>query len=366
MLFYLTDQLLIAEDSPEYDDVMSAICNIAVAVFEHKHDLRGDYKVLKAMSTCSALDKRSRSVIHQVSANYESMPIPREITYYIEVVQEVDRQHRKEGNRVVTQVCYKELTNSSGTQKTCLIGEFYYDCDFYRFILNWFKKENNLGKIATAFENVSGNGITVIDHVKQYLKRDKRPTICIVDTDKKYPSQPIKSNSTCGKCMNKYGDDVKYKFIALEVQEVENLVPLDVIDSLNWNGAGVEFKKHFDTLRNHAESEQILAYFDIKNGIKNDNMFLKEEAYRAFAKLCYSYDVNNPPNSDFETHCKQLPPDGVIFPMLSSNLLRNSNEYLKTHPNVQFTLLDYQKKEWIKIAQSMLNWGVCRNQESLH
>jgi hypothetical protein len=366
MLFYLTNQLLVAEGTPDYVDVISAICNIAVSVYEHKHELRGDYDILKKMSSCEALDHRSRNVIYQVYSNYETMPIPREITYYVEVVYNISTRKRIAGNCVITQIEYKELMDSKSTQATCLVGEFYYDCEFYRYILNWYKNEHHFDKVGTTFEDVSGSGSSTIDHVKQYLKRDKRPTICIVDTDKKYPSQPIQYSSTCGKCMNKYVENVIYRFIHLNVQEVENLVPLDVVDALNWSGAGVGFKKSFDTLRGHDNSEELLAYFDVKNGIKKDELFLKNSDYRAYAEACCSCDPSNPASVDFMSYSNSLPLKGNLFPMLSNNLLKDANEYLRNNADIKFTLLEFQKKEWMKIARSMLNWGVCRNKEGLN
>ena len=366
MLFYLTNQLLVTEGTAEYADMVSAICNIAVSVYEHKHELRGDYDILKKMSSCNALDLRSRNVIYQVYCNYETMPIPREISYYVEVVYKVNNRKRIKGQYVVTQIEYKELLDSKSTQATCLIGEFYYDCDFYHYVLNWYKKKQHFDKVGTTFEDISGNGVSTIDHLRQYLIRDKRPTICIVDTDKKYPSQPIQNNSTCGKCMKKYVDNVIYRFIHLNVQEVENLIPLDVVDALKWSGAGAAFKKAFDTLREHNNSEELLAYFDLKNGIKKDDLFLNAPEYRAFAEACCSCDPSNPAYGSFSTYSNALPFKGVIFPMLSNNLLRDANDFLRNNADFPFALQKFQKKEWIKIARSMLNWGICRNREGLN
>lgn len=365
MLYYLTDALLVKSTSPQYNDVISAVENLAISVFERKHELYGDFNVLDAMSKNTDLGLRSRSILNRIVQNYPSRSIPKEITYYVEVVPKVFIRKRLVNHRIVVQLPVSELQDSRSVQASCLIGEFYYDCKFFRQILLRYMKHKDL-TTPICFDDIAGCGSTLIDHVKQYLKGDKRPTLAIVDTDKKYPSQPIQANTTCGKCIRKYVDNVLYKFIHMNVHEAENLVPMEVIDNLNWIGAGVGFKKSFDTLRNHPESEDILAFFDIKKGIKNCPELKASKEYQDFCELCCSFDPSNPANTNFYQYFSNLADDAVIFPMLSKKLLKDAINYMKTHSNDDFQLLGYQKREWIKISKMMLNWGICRNNEAVN
>lgn len=365
MLYYLTDALLVDTTSPQYRDVISAVENLAISVFERKHELYGDFNVLDTMSKNKDIGLRPRSILNRIAQNYPSRSIPKEITYYIEVVPNVVIRKRLIDHRIVVQLPVSELLDSKSVQASCLIGEFYYDCKFFRQILLRYMKQKGL-TTPIRFDDIAGCGSTLIDHVRQYLKGDKRPTLAIVDTDKKYPTQAILPNTTCGKCIGKYVDNVLYKFIHLNVHEAENLVPLEVVDNLHWSGAGVGFKQTYDTLRNHPESEDVLAFFDIKKGIKNSPELQSSQAYQDFAELCCSFDPSNAAHTNFHQYISSLASDVVLFPMLSNNLLKDAVEYMKSHSDDMFQLLEYQKREWIKISKMMLNWGICRNNEAVN
>lgn len=365
MLYYLTDALPVENTSPQYWDVISAVENLAISVFESKHELYGDYNVLMTLSKNTDIGQRGRNILNRIVQNYPTRSIPLEITYYVEVVPSVTIRKRIKNHRIVVQLAVCELQDSRSVQETCLIGEFYYDCQFFRQILLRYKRVKGV-TTPVCFEDVAGCGGTVINHVRQYLKSNKRPTLAIVDTDKKYPSQPVKTNSTCGKCVGKYVDDVLYRLLHLNVHEAENLVPLEVVDNLHWTGAGVGFKKSYDTLRNHPESEDILAFFDIKNGIKKSPEFKASLVYQDFARLCCSYDPSNPAYANFNQYVLALGNNSVIFPMLSNNLLKDAIGYMKSHSEIDFQLLEFQKREWIKISKLMLNWGYCRNKEAIN
>ena len=86
----------------------------------------------------------------------------------------------------------------------------------------------------------------------------------------------------------------------------------------------------------------------------------------AFAKLCYN---QNPEMSkDFEIHLQELDIKGQVYPPLiggtgtmkmTLNLISNNNFPIPV-------LLDYQKKNWVRIGQNMLDWCVARNKEAIH
>lgn len=365
MLYYLSNALLVTTTSPEYRDVIAAVDNLAISAFESKHELFGDFNVMEALSRNTDLGLRSRLVLNRIVQNYASCSIPLEISYYVEVVPNVRNRKRLVGRRVVVQLAACELLDSKSVQESCLIGEFYYDCQFFRQILLRYKRKNGL-TTPVCFEDIAGCGDTVIDHVRQYLIRDKRPTLAIVDSDKKYPSQPIMSNSTCGKCKGKYVENVLYKLLHMNVHEAENLIPLEVIDNLHWTGYGVDFKRAYDSLRSNPDTETILAFFDIKNGIKNTDEFRNSQEYQAYARICCLCDSSSQGHSDFDQFISSLADKGVVFPMLSKNLLRDAIDYMKSHSADDFLLMKFQEREWNRISAKMINWGICRNKEALN
>lgn len=79
-----------------------------------------------------------------------------------------------------------------------------------------------------------------------------------------------------------------------------------------------------------------------------------------------SFNPSNPANTNFHQYISNLAGDAAIFPMLSNNLLKDAIDYMKSHSDDIFQLLEYQKREWIKISKIMLNWGICRNNEAVN
>ena len=365
MLFYLTDSLLVDKSSSDYLGIITAISNIAIAVYESKHSINGDITIMDSMSKNEDLDFRSRMVLNNVVQQYSIQPIPQQITYYIEVTNGVaEPSLRKVGNRKVAQISYNEFLDTKSTQECCLIGEYYYDCEFFQLILNWYKRLLGIS-LSTNLENIDGGGDDTLKKVKQFVGRNKRPTICIVDSDKKYPEQEIATNSTCGKCMNLYPDRFIYRFIALNVQETENLVPLSVIDNLSWVGKAKPHKDSFDHLRNSPECMDILPFFDIKKGIQYHKSLFQDSMYLTYVKKCCSCNPNIPDGKEFDDLLKHSSEKDVIYPSLLKDLLKDSLEYISTNKIETFDLLEFQEKEWKNIAQNMLNWGFCRNAESV-
>ncbi len=365
MLFYLTDSLLVDKSSNDYLGILTAISNIAIAVYESKHSINGDIMILEFMSKNGDLDFRSRMILNNVVQQYSILPIPQQITYYIEITKDIiEPSLRKVGNREVAQINYKEFLDTKSTQECCLIGEYYYDCKFFQIILSWYKRFFDIS-LSTKFEDIDGSGDDTSKKVKQFVGRNKRPTICIVDSDKKYPEQEIAKNSTCGKCMNLYPNRFIYRFIALNVQETENLVPLSIVDNLPWVGEAKPHKESFDYLRNSPEYLDILPFFDIKKGIQYHKSLFQDPKYLTYVKKCCSCNPNIPNGEELDDLLKHSSEKKVIYPSLLKDLLKDSLDYISRNKIETFDLLEFQKKEWNKIAQNMLNWGFCRNAENI-
>ena len=361
MLFYLADSLLVDKKSSEYFEIATAISNIAIAAFESKHSISGDIGILEFMSKNIDIDIRARMVLNNVVQQYATQPIPQFITFYLEVVKECEENSfRKDGNRIIAQMSYKEFLDTKSTQECCLIGEYYYDCKFFRRILSWFKGKNGI-TLPTVFEDIDGGGDDTYKKVKQFVGRNKRPTLCIVDSDRRYPEQTIVENSTCGKCMRLFPNIPIYRFIALNVQEVENLVPLSVIDDLSWGGDAKYQKDSYDYLRKATNSSELLAFFDIKKGIRYYQSLFMDSKYVDFVKKCCLCH----PNIEIPKDYSSLKEGTIIYPSLRKDLLKDSLDLISKKGITSYDLMNFQEKEWATIAEQMLNWGFCRNKESV-
>lgn len=364
MFIHLDDSLLIEETDPRYDHVVRAVRNLAVAAFESKHILYGDYRIVVAMREHFRYDHDVWAVFNQIYQTYSVMSCPTEITYYLRVATEVGKDGVDEDGRHYGQVAYTAFEDSKSAQECNLISEDFNDCQFYRTVLDHYKRQNRI-KIPCRFNTVSGAGDRTVDNVCNCVYGNKQVTVCIVDTDKKYPEQELSVNSTCHKCQ-KVGKTIPtYMFVALDVQEIENLVPFNVTDHFTWNEENRENKQAFDSLRNNAHSEYVLPYFDIKNGILNDELLKTNMSYRNYAKKCYYQHPTLSQHGEFDAYVQTLEDKAVIYPHLLKGLLKAYLEYLKSNPRFDIELMEYQQQEWNKIGNAMLNMGCTRNKEAI-
>lgn len=364
MFIYLDDSLIVDPSDPEADDIERAVRNLAIATYESKHILYGDYNVIATMRKRMIGLRDAYTVLDKIYHKYSTMTFPRGITYYIKVAKENSEKVMDSGGREFAMVSYHYFTDTQNTQACNLVSEDYNDCDFYKLVLEHYKKDTAC-KMSCRFEYCSGAGERTVRHLQDLLFKKKQITLCIVDSDKKYKEQEISENSTCGKC-SKIGRKIPtYVFMALEVHEIENLVPLNVVDELQWTADSQTNKDSFDYLRYNAQTEDVLPFFDIKCGIVKDNLLQSDQKYYAFAKSCYDMNPLLKRNGDFDTFVDGLSDGAVIYPHLRKGLLKKFLEYSKEHKDCEKNLLEYQKKAWDKIGQVMLNMGCSRNEESI-
>lgn len=364
MFIYLDDSLIIDPSDPKAEAIERAVRNLAIATFESKHILYGDYNVIATMRKRMSGVRDAYVVLDKIYHKYSTLTCPRAISYYIKVGMDNGEKEIDDKGREFATVSYRYFTDSQNTQACNLVSEDYNDCDFYKIVLEHFKKEMECN-MTCRFEYCSGSGERIVRHLQDLLFTKKQITLCIVDSDKKYKAQKISANSTCGKC-KKIGRKIPtYKFMALEVHEIENLIPLNIVDELQWTADCQTNKDAFDYLRYNAQTEELLPFFDIKNGIVKDKLLMDDNEYRGYAKSCYEMNPLLKVNGDFDSYLSGMPDGATVYPHLRKGLLKKFLEYSKDHRDREMELLEFQMKAWSKIGQEMLNMGCSRNVEAM-
>ena len=364
MFIHLDGSLLVEETDPIYDNVVRAVRNLALSAFESKHIIYGDYDVIVAMRNHFHYDRDLYEVFNRIYQKYSQMGCPPEISYYLKVAKDASNGGVDEDGKQYGQVAYTVFEDSKAMQECNLISEDFNDCQFYRQVLEYYRKQNSI-KISCRFYDVSGAGDRTIENVRNCVCTNKQVSICIVDTDKKYPEQELNKKKPCYKCQRIGRGVPTYCFVPLDVQEIENLVPFNVLDHLAWNDASRVNKDAFSYLLNNHLTEYIVPYFDIKKGIVKDDLLKTDEKYKRFAKICYNLKPSHDAKDDFDDYVNGLEEKGVVYEHLLVGLLNRYLEYVKSAPLFKIELLEYQKHEWEKIGKAMLNMGCSRNKESI-
>lgn len=355
MLFILSDDLMVDSSHNLYSSIIRAVKYIAISVFESKHLLSGSLDVLKYYKNIFKNDGDLYCLFNNLVNNYYTTSYDF-ITRRLELVINCSNIYREENGFEIFQISIDEFQDTSFCQKTIILGEDLNDSTFFSVIINWYIKKSNLN-IHCEYDRDGGGGVNTREKINEHL-RNKKILISIIDTDRKYPNGP--EGDTYRKCRNLLQcKKPTFLLIALDVQEMENLMPFNLLDNQTYHGEHAYKKSKFDLIRTN--NPNLLQYFDIKKGIlkaDTDN----DERYKEFARLCCLCDSDI---TDFEEYYNRLSGDKVcVYPPLSRifNIIEND---LKGNPE-NFILLDFQEREWHRIGQNLLNFTCARNKEALN
>ena len=363
MLLFLTNSLIVADNDSAYDSIKKAVRNLATASCEGKHYLLGEEKVIEYFCKIfkPANDDVSR-LFDNLRQNYAIQKVPNTLTIYWEVVKDNPTTRMDDGTEIV-QLEYKEFLDTRAIQETVLVGEdIEYDCWFYRFILKWYLNKLSV-HVYCMFKDRHGGGGRMAE-VLQQCYCDKESSLCFVDTDKKYPTQPIASHSTCKKCLH-IQQGPRNKVEELNVQEIENLLPLNYLDMLNYEGDNKTRKDQFDALRDKSDSEQVLQFFDLKCGVKKYLDYKDSQDFKDFAKTICLMNPDIMGGKSFNEYYSSINDEEIIYPGLMKRILKQTIDIVKNGVTEAPALMGYQEIEWEIIGRLMLSYGFARRPEGI-
>ena len=365
MLFYLTDSLIVKKSAPEFVGIKRSIRLLAMSAFECRHLLRGDVNVLTYYEQEFLGDDDVYPIIHYlVSRPTTANIVPSEICNYVEVINGTPFDTVKDGHHI-KQVRYDYFSDSSKVQAMRIAVEDLDDSKFYGYVLNWYLSTNSL-KFNYEFTPAPGGGGNMDDNVKDILKRGLMVT-CIADSDKKYNGQPDDPNSTGYKCSQiKCPTGGIYYFLLLRVHELENLIPHNHFNTLKWIGQSLKDKNDFQHLCGKTESEKILPYFDIKEGIKKINIKTLGAKYYAYAEICCNLHPTLMQGKTFKEYYDGLASDDdYVYPRLRKRMMNDLAESYEKQSLPFPILMVYQFDEWNRIARLMLDVTCAKNPEAM-
>lgn len=353
-----------------YPHIRKVIRNLLTGYSESKLLLMADYEVLQWMIKLFAEDEDLVSPIKYLYNNFAIMGIPDEIKFYWEVVaSETLETQRIDGDKTVFSISYLVLQDSTSVQKCTLIGEDYYDCSFYKYVLSWYKQYEGRN-ISCDFQDDPGNGDRMKRKVAEFA-HCYRPAFALVDTDDRYKGQVHTAQTTREKCEQAARKHkCTFRLEILPVHEVENLVPLNYIDKLDWNEHNLYKKVGLDCLRNNAHTESIIKYFDFKKGIHYKDV-RDDLQFRRFAEMCFYLNPHINEGKSFEEYLSKMKDDAdVVYPAVRENTLKQvldilgkEDSFISKNPP---ELLNFQFDTWNRIGTMLLSWGCVRNSEAIN
>lgn len=356
MLIYLTNSLIVKDSDERLDDIKRCAKYLALAMIEQNHLVRGDYEVLEWLSNVMVGDDRdSVKVYSRLYKRYSTYVVPTCLHFYVKVTLDMPVDDvLQNGDVYIKPVQYSYFLSSSKVQAMPFIGEDSADCLFYNHIAAHYLAKGNI-KLNLKMRHEKGNGSGIASATTEYVK-GHLPVISIIDTDKKYPTQPIDPNSTYAKCKAVWPFYPKineiYSFLVINTQEIENLIPYNYIVGLGvWDGQNAANKATYDKFYNSPNRETILCFFDLKNGMKKCTAMNTEPDYLDYTVMCYSCIDSSCTNESVKAMSNKT----ELCMRLHSKLLKLTNEYVTQHTNLQPQLLLFQEREWNRIGSFLLD-----------
>lgn len=250
----------------------------------------------------------------------------------------------------------------------CLLTENLNDIKLYLFIAKYYCLKRHIPHQRISFHREGGGGSTICDAFEKCMVQDKMPVLCLVDSDQKhgtskaFPNKPATGNTLSNvqkkvDMLDAQGVLPPYLLFPLYVHEIENLVPIQLLQKL--------FQELLPNMRpglvcvmqlqNIKNGEPVL-YYDYKKGFP----YIKSAPQRAYWEEILLELGGNPssmPPKDKpkqDTECS----DDLFFPPLNKNLL---NHILKVIQSAEGdTILrslqidDYLKSIWDDVGTQML------------
>lgn len=363
MLFYLTDSLIVEQTCDNYNNIKKAVRNLAISSCEGKHYVVGDKKAIDYF--CKIFEPANDEVsmlFDYLKQNYSTQNVPNSVTVYIEVVYG-DTSTRQDNGVEIIRLGYEDFLDTRSIQETVLVGEdIESDCWFYRYILQWFLNKVGINAYCR-FQDRHGGGGRMAEVLKQCYC-DKETSLCFVDTDKKYPNQSLTSDSTCKKCLY-VRRGPRNKVRKLNVQELENLLPLNYLDMLTYEGETKKRKEHFDALRDKPNSERVFQYFDIKCGLKKYVKFKNIPDFINFAKMVCDMNPVVMEGKSFEKYYASKNDGEVLYPGLMDQVFKQTKQIIIDQNLKHPVLMGFQEQEWNSIGRLMLSFGIARRPEGI-
>ena len=220
--------------------------------------------------------------------------------------------------------------------------------------------KHNICGLSINFSDELGGGNTTCDVLEKRAK--EWFALCIIDSDqncgrsKRYKNEPGKGDTLkrvekVAKKLADEHDSFPFFVFPIYVREIENLIPLNVLEQLQEelpaSKPGVEFLKKLILIK---DGEPAL-YYDLKNGLA----FLPEGPQRTYwQEILVEYMGGN---IDSMPPIKKSKKSSSTFPAISdSDLLKRANKCIGMSLE-RIQIDDHLQHYWEELGHTLLTWG---------
>jgi hypothetical protein len=359
-----------------------AIENIAIAAREGKHILLGSRDLLQRLSTLSCISAGSAASIKKCKEQVpEYANLKKVVSDYVQIMPDGDDMINIVNKQRIINVPLRKFTDTSLIQESVLIGENLIDCDFYKIVAEVYASNNKLGTLKICYEGRLGGGSTIVDVYQMTQEENKRPCLCIADSDKKFPS------SNFGKIikkLEKINDETKpiSRYFPLLCREAENMLSCKQIELVSsMDDTRLKALQSLNNIEKY--NSEVRLFMDLKKGLKLIDIFKSSdnscrEYWIDFISAFFRSNGHNKSPCLKEVDCyvkedncylKQVESscECTIMPGFGDNIFENVVEQLKLNSvsKVVEMLSSSVSDEWMRVGHIVFSWCVGRRRRSV-
>ncbi|EPH3434219.1 hypothetical protein PJU52_003456 [Klebsiella michiganensis] len=343
-----------------------ALTNLFNSYLEKKHVILASKELFQDVLSSDVFSRRIRNLAKYLLTNYREMrAIPGKLSTYIEVdlsLQQVDLNKQEGSPR---RLGYGFFIDSESVQRANFLCEDLMDCNFYKFIGDFYKREVDADGLLINLEFRNGGGSGTKRNYDELIRNNKM-CLCILDSDKKHPYGA--KGDTCLAFNGVTDKNFSHHFV-LEVHEAESLIPMGLInlalESGKINRAHVTVYDSF--LRVFDVDATAKKYLDHKKGLEVNAAAEIDEKLRVEYWTNIVTRVNGIPKNRcvtrFECECRE--PCKVVEGFgdrLLSHIIEELNE---TSPHKLRNLIkDDLYDDWFNIGKEIFSWGCAPNKQA--
>lgn len=362
MLVWLDESVLTA-DLASNQSACHGITELFNAVYRGDHFVLGRRATLRQLAQNESLSSATRSVIATTESNFAQFGrlievFSRKLTVTYGKSHGIKRCEADQWEISLDQVA------SDAVNKSVLLAENLRDCDVYKYAAEHYRISESLAPCAIKIELSGGGGSTTPDALQNLTVNEHRWCLCITDSDRFSPHDGLSLNAQ--KC-REIADDGLFvvKHINLLVREIENLIPLGLLEQAMPHEHADAWSWHRDQLM--GVCPDIHDYCDLKEGTSLAKILREPEGSprREFWTIHVSTlrlaslvalpceDANQCGEPDKACSCMVTNGFGKV-------LLKSVIAHLKNcspHSSLKNIANDPKRDEWLSMGREVLDWA---------
>jgi hypothetical protein len=343
------------------DNQIAGLEQIARSARTGKHLVFGHMSVLDRLGSFERLGEISRAY-YKASANrsVQQLSIFNHADIYVKVgVQESDITANLVDGKTCIVIPLEQFNSHSFSNATTLLLEKESDYQFLKCVCDKYLLDNFLHNVNVVYEVDDGPGGNTVNKYRRLQATCDRLCLCILDSDRLYPGGPC--SRTAQDVANVDRSDIHaIRYQILEVHEIENLIPVSVLQSVaDAMGGAPNSIAHclLRALERLADKggPDVYLHWDSKKGIvcnglsdEGSRTFWKghyAEIKEVFHKQCIRSDCNS-------SSCERLLLPPWPFPAEALVAVKDHQNHF-TGPRDELL-----SGIWIRLGRQLFSWGM--------